>query len=160
MHVRPCSSALHTYIHLDPRLTFSSFWSCYFCQEYISTKQNTAEYIWSLQFHDNVLYNYVGMWPAAMSGSTYNVGNQADWGGEVYSPVGQPSPPMGTGILPRPSGDSRYAAQSRQVGVSYPNTRQLYVNPKDTVLYASNPKFYSIMDRGYMNEYWGTHHFI
>lgn len=90
MHVRPCSSALHTYIHLDPRLTFSSFWSCYFCQEYISTKQNTAEYIWSLQFHDNVLYNYLGMWPAAMFGSTYNVGNQADWGGEVYSPVGQP----------------------------------------------------------------------
>ncbi|KAF5478485.1 hypothetical protein F2P56_005042 [Juglans regia] len=122
-------------------------------KQYISTGPNSTEYIWSLQFHDN-LYTYVGMWPAAMFGSLYNVGNQADWGGEVYSPPDQPSPHMGTGILPQPNGDSRYA-HSRGIAISYPNSRSLYVNPDDTILYASDPKFYNIMDRGYMNDNWG-----
>jgi len=76
-------------------------------------------------------------------------GNQADWGGEVYSPLDQPSPPMGTGLY------SDYVAHSRRIAAAYENAKFHFVNPIDTEVYASNPRAYNIHDFGYDSEYWG-----
>jgi hypothetical protein len=81
-------------------------------------------------------------------------GNQADWGGEVYSPLDQPSPPMGTGLYPFHK-SSDYVAHSRRIAAAYENAKFHFVNPIDTEVYASNPCAYNIHDFGYDSEYWG-----
>jgi hypothetical protein len=80
-------------------------------------------------------------------------GNQADWGGEVYSPLDQPSPPMGTG-LHLYGRNSKYVAHSRKIAAVYENAKFHFVNPVDTEVYASNPHAYNIHDFGYYDEYW------
>ena len=83
-------------------------------------------------------------------------GNQADWGGEVYSPLDQPSPPMGTGLPPRRWKTSAYAAHSRRIGAAYDqNATFNFVNPIDSEVYASNPQAYNIQDLGYYDEFFG-----
>jgi hypothetical protein len=81
-------------------------------------------------------------------------GNQADWGGEVYSPLDQPSPPMGTGLNLQYLRTSAYVAHSRQIAAAYENAKFHFVNPIDTEVYASNPRAYNIHDFGYYDEYW------
>ncbi|KAG7955278.1 hypothetical protein I3843_11G063200 [Carya illinoinensis] len=120
-------------------------------KDYMSTGTNSRESVWLLQMDDDMLK--VGLWPTKVFGRLNDLGNQADWGGEVYSPLDQPSPPMGTGI--RPYGDVKYAAHSRLIGISYENSQSKFVNPSDAVLYESDPKSYSVFDSGYRTGYWG-----
>ncbi|KAG7955277.1 hypothetical protein I3843_11G063100 [Carya illinoinensis] len=101
---------------------------------------STIESVWLLQLDEDMLM--VGLWPTKPIG-----------GGEVYSPLDQPSPPMGTGI--HPYGDTRHAAHSRLIGISYENSQSEFVNPSDAVLYESDPKSYSVLDCGYEIGYWG-----
>jgi hypothetical protein len=82
-------------------------------------------------------------------------GNQADWGGEVYSPLDQSSPPMGTGLPLAYWMTSGYTAHSRRIAAAYENAKFHFVNPTDTEVYASNPHAYSIQDLGYYDEYFG-----
>ncbi|XP_042947265.1 uncharacterized protein LOC122280434 [Carya illinoinensis] len=120
-------------------------------KNYMNTGPNSRESVWLLQLDDDMLM--VGLWPTKVFGRLNDLGNQADWGGEVYSPLDQPSPPMGTGI--HPYGDTRYAAHSTLIGISYENSQSEFVNPSDVVLYESDPKSYSVLDCGYEIGYWG-----
>jgi hypothetical protein len=95
----------------------------------------------------------IGFWPPALFGKLSEFGNQADWGGEVYSPLDQPSPPMATGLPPY-GRNSRYSANSRRIAAAYENAKFHFVNPIDTEVYASNPPAYDIHDFGYYDEYW------
>ncbi|KAG6635754.1 hypothetical protein CIPAW_11G064400 [Carya illinoinensis] len=132
-------------------LTFAIYCTCYHWKDYMSTGPNSIESVWLLQMDDDMLK--VGLWPTKVFGRLNYLGNQADWGGEVYSPLDQPSPPMGTGI--HPYGDTRYAAHSRLIGISYENSESKFVNPGGAVLYESDPKSYSVFDSGYRTGYWG-----
>ncbi|KAG6635753.1 uncharacterized protein LOC122280359 [Carya illinoinensis] len=118
--------------------------------DYMSTGPNSRESVWLLQSYDDL--PKVGLWPTKAFGRFNDFGNQADWGGEVYSPLDQPSPPMGTGI--HPHGDTSYAAHSHLIAISYENSQSKFVNPGDAVLYESDPKSYSVSDSGYRNGYW------
>ena len=113
---------------------------------------NSTKFVWSLYYEEE---NYlVGFWPPTLFGKLSEFGNQADWGGEVYSPLDQPSPPMGTGLSP-PWKSSLYFAHSRRIGAAYENAKFNFTNPIDSEVYASDPLAYNIKDLGYINEYFG-----
>ncbi|GLT81352.1 hypothetical protein SLA2020_527460 [Shorea laevis] len=113
---------------------------------------NSTNFVWTLFFEEN--NSVVGFWPPTLFGKLSEFGNQADWGGEVYSPLDQSSPPMGTGLPPHWR-TSAYAAHSRRIGAAYENAKFDFVNPIDTEVYASNPHAYNIKDFGYYNEEFG-----
>ncbi|GLT81350.1 hypothetical protein SLA2020_527390 [Shorea laevis] len=113
---------------------------------------NSTTFVWTLYFDEE--NSVIGFWPPTLFGKLSEFGNQADWGGEVYSPLDQPSPPMGTG-LHLPKRTSAYVAHSRQIAAAYENAKFHFVNPIDTEVYASDPHAYSIHDFGYYDEYWG-----
>ncbi|XP_062162078.1 protein neprosin-like [Alnus glutinosa] len=112
---------------------------------------NSTKFAWTLYFDED--NSVIGFWPPALFGKLSEFGNQADWGGEVYSPLDQPSPPMGTG-LHLYGKNSKYVAHSRKIAAVYENAKFHFVNPVDTEVYASNPRAYSIHDFGYYDEYW------
>jgi hypothetical protein len=104
-----------------------------------------------LYFNDQ--NSVVGFWPPTLFGKLSEFGNQADWGGEVYSPLDQPSPPMGTGIRPHSwSWNTRSSSVSWRIACAYEKEKFHFVNPIDTELYASDPHIYIIVDAGYYNE--------
>ncbi|GLT81355.1 hypothetical protein SLA2020_527440 [Shorea laevis] len=108
---------------------------------------NSTTFVWTLYFDEE--NSVIGFWPPTLFGKLSEFGNQADWGGEVYSPLDQPSPPMGTGLHP-PKRTSAYVANSRQIAAAYENAKFHFVNPIDTEVYASDPHAYSIHDFGYL----------
>ncbi|XP_059451246.1 protein neprosin-like [Corylus avellana] len=112
----------------------------------------STKFVWSLYYEEE---NYlVGFWPPTLFGKLSEFGNQADWGGEVYSPLDQPSPPMGTGLT-LPGTDTDHFAHSRRIATAYENAKFNFVNPIDSEVYASNPDAYNIKDLGNINEYFG-----
>lgn len=46
-------------------------------------------------------YERIGYWPKAIFTGLQSSGNSVAWGGQVYSPEGQPNPPMGSGHFAR-----------------------------------------------------------
>ncbi|KAG2677614.1 hypothetical protein I3760_12G106000 [Carya illinoinensis] len=119
--------------------------------DYISTRPSSTELVWKLLFDEGSVI--IGFWPTTIFGQLSEFGNQADWGGEVYSPLDQPSPAMGTGIRPRwKKWDPNYSAHSRLVAIAYGNSQSQseFINPNDAELYESDPKSYSILDIGYV----------
>ncbi|KAE7996403.1 hypothetical protein FH972_001132 [Carpinus fangiana] len=119
----------------------------------ISDKPNSTEFLWTLYMTEQ--NSIIGFWPPTLFGKLSEFGNQANWGGEVYSPLDQPSPPMGTGILPHTgSWDTEYSALSWWIACAYENTKFNFVNPIDTELYASDPQTYNIVDVGYHDDDW------
>ena len=98
----------------------------------------------------------VGFWPPTLFGKLSEFANQADWGGEVYSPLDQPSPPMGTGNRPlQRDWDTIDLAHSRRIACAYENAKFNFLSPSDTELYKSDQQAYDIIDVGYQGEYWG-----
>ncbi|XP_059436303.1 protein neprosin-like [Corylus avellana] len=115
---------------------------------------NSTKCLWTLYFDDE--NSVVGFWPPTLFGQLSEFANQADWGGEVYSPLDQPSPPMGTGKLPHQRGwHTIDLAHSRRIACTYENAKFLFLNPIDTELYKSDEDAYNIIDAGYRGEYWG-----
>ncbi|KAG6634301.1 hypothetical protein CIPAW_12G109100 [Carya illinoinensis] len=120
-------------------------------KDYISTRPSSTELVWKLLFDEGSVI--IGFWPTTIFGQLSEFGNQADWGGEVYSPLDQPSPAMGTGIRPRwKKWDPNYSAHSRLVAIAYGNSQSQseFINPNDAEVYESDPKSYSILDIGYV----------
>ncbi|XP_018853013.2 uncharacterized protein LOC109014976 [Juglans regia] len=117
-------------------------------KDYVST--SWTELVWKLLLNEESVA--VGFWPTTIFGQLSEFGNEADWGGEVYSPLDQSSPAMGTGIRPRwKKWDPNYSAHSRLVAIAYGgNSQSEFVNPNDAEVYESDPKSYSILDIGYV----------
>ncbi|XP_059436302.1 protein neprosin-like [Corylus avellana] len=119
----------------------------------ISGEPNSTEFLWTLYITER--NSIIGFWPPTLFGKLSEYANQADWGGEVYSPLDQPSPPMGTGILPHTeSWNTVYSAHSWWIACAYENEKFHFVSPIDTELYASDPQTYNIVDAGYHDENW------
>ncbi|KAG2678019.1 hypothetical protein I3760_12G124200 [Carya illinoinensis] len=112
---------------------------------------NSKDSVWTLLFKEESAI--VSFWPSTVFGKLSEFGNEADWGGEVYSPLDQPSPAMGTGILPlRDNFSSIWSAHSTHIAVAYENSQSKFVNPSDAEVYESNPESYNIVDAGYWSE--------
>jgi hypothetical protein len=115
---------------------------------------NSTKCQWTLYFDDE--NSAVGFWPPTLFGKLSEFANQADWGGEVYSPLDQPSPPMGTGKRPlQRDWDTIDLAHSRRIACAYENEKFNFLSPVDTELYKSDQEAYDIIDVGYQGEYWG-----
>ncbi|KAG6685719.1 hypothetical protein I3843_12G126500 [Carya illinoinensis] len=120
-------------------------------QDYISTGPNSKDSVWTLLFKEESAI--VGFWPSTVFGKLSEFGNEANWGGEVYSPLDQPSPAMGTCILPlRDNFSSIWSAHSTHIAVAYENSQSKFVNPSDAEVYESDPESYNIVDAGYWSE--------
>ncbi|XP_018813138.2 uncharacterized protein LOC108985331 [Juglans regia] len=123
-------------------------------KEYINRGANTTELVWTLRV-EAVENSILGFWPTKVFSKLSEFGNYADWGGEVYSPLDQPSPAMGTGI--RPLGhkwSTAYSAHSRFVALAYheADLQSKFESPNDTEVYESDSKSYSILDIGHKSK--------
>ena len=64
-----------------------------------------------------MFYNkFVGYWPQNLFTYMYGGANFVFWGGQVYSPPNEPSPPMGSGHFPQ-YGHERKAAYFKQLRI-------------------------------------------
>ncbi|KAG2677613.1 hypothetical protein I3760_12G105900 [Carya illinoinensis] len=148
------------YIHLDPQIPLG--WpvdtisivdgeqysiKLQVLKEYIGRGPNTTEFVWTLRFElENTI---LGFWPTSIFSKLSEFGDYADWGGEVYSPLDQPSPIMGTGIRPlRYQWSTARSAHSHFVAIAYEDSQSEFENPNDTEVYESDPETYSILDIG------------
>ena len=64
---------------------------------------------WWLEVGDG--YAQVGYWPSRIFSGLKGLATDVEWGGEAYSPPGQPSPPMRSGFSP--VNDTYYDAYCR-----------------------------------------------
>ncbi|CDY63256.1 BnaA03g58650D [Brassica napus] len=61
----------------------------------------------------NVLNEEIGFWPSSRFKESSGTG--VEWGGEVYSPLSSPSPPMGNGRFP--VGNPHYDSYIRDISI-------------------------------------------
>ncbi|KAF5460849.1 hypothetical protein F2P56_020690, partial [Juglans regia] len=122
-------------------------------KEYIGRGPNTTDFVWTLRFE--LKNDILGLWPTKVFSKLSEFGNYADWGGEVYSPLDQPSPAMGTGIRPlRHQWSTSYSAHSHFVALAYheADLQSKFESPNETEVYESDPKLYSILDIGHRDK--------
>ncbi|KAG7953393.1 hypothetical protein I3843_12G107700, partial [Carya illinoinensis] len=118
---------------------------------------NTTELGWTLRVEENIV---LGFWPTTIFNKLREFGNYADWGGEVYSPLDQPSPAMGTGIRPRGyQWSTANSAHSRFVAIIYEDFQSEFERPSyvDTKVYESDPKTYTILNIGHRKKMFGDY---
>ncbi|XP_065638286.1 protein neprosin [Quercus suber] len=68
---------------------------------------------WFLKFGQNE--TDIGFWPKNVFTALGDGANYVEWGGEVFSPPGVPSPPMGSAYSARLQEDTKYDAYCRQI---------------------------------------------
>ncbi|KAH7652746.1 Neprosin domain-containing protein [Dioscorea alata] len=80
----------------------------------------------------------IGYWPKSMFSSLGDYAGRIQWGGLVYSPTSEPSPPMGNGKFPSNGG-------ARVIKINMINENGQTLEPQgDELLYADKPDCYSI----------------
>ncbi|KAK6934927.1 Neprosin [Dillenia turbinata] len=97
---------------------------------------------WLARGSDNP--TYVGFWPRSLFTSLQGMAPYVNWGGEVFSPPGEPSPRMGAGYPLRLWG--KYDAQ--MFLVTYRNETNNIINAINTQEFADTRKYYDVKDFG------------
>ncbi|KAK9265591.1 hypothetical protein L1049_012602 [Liquidambar formosana] len=106
---------------------------------------------WALQFGSND--TLVGFWPVELFTGLANPASSVEWGGELYSPPGQPGPQMGSGFVPIE--DTRYDAFCRQISTF--NENRQAVDAVDTESFAEGTGNYVVKDEGNVGDGKSTH---
>lgn len=79
----------------------------------------------------------IGYWPKSMFNSLGDYASRIQWGGLVYSPTSEPSPPMGNGKFPSNGG-------ARVIEINMINENGQTLEPQgDELLYADKPDCYA-----------------
>ncbi|XP_062086561.1 uncharacterized protein LOC133792670 [Humulus lupulus] len=96
------------------------------------------------------IYNIpIGYWPSSIfSSGLKDLATYIDWGGETYSPVGQPGPPMGSGLFLK--GDTRYDAYCRKLTTV--NEAHDPEDAKNTEKVSIDIDFYLVQDWGFVGK--------
>ncbi|XP_062086565.1 protein neprosin-like [Humulus lupulus] len=96
------------------------------------------------------IYNIpIGYWPSSIfSSGLKDLATYIDWGGETYSPVGQPGPPMGSGLFLK--GSTRYDAYCRKLTTI--NEAHDPEDAKNTEIVSIDTDFYVAKDWGFVGE--------
>lgn len=96
----------------------------------------------------------IGYWPKELftAQGLAQVASYASWGGEVYSPIGEKSPPMGSGSFAQ-EGYKR-AAFIRTIKVR--DGLWTYTKPVGVKVYADQPKCYNAEYVSRTSERWNT----
>ncbi|KAG7956575.1 hypothetical protein I3843_11G130800, partial [Carya illinoinensis] len=118
----------------------------------ISLYQDQTTGNWWFMFQDK----YVGYWPKAIFTSLAEGGDFISWGGQVYSPMKEGSPEMGSGHFPEEGyGKSAYINQIKVVD------REIngFVDPSEsaTKIYADKPYCYNAIHNVLKDNEWGHH---
>ncbi|XP_062086551.1 protein neprosin-like [Humulus lupulus] len=90
----------------------------------------------------------IGFWPGRIFSSLNSgLGNYVEWGGEAYSPLGQPknkNTPMGNGF--RPKGDTTLDAFMEQITTIDESHKQVIAT--NTEVFSDNKSLYDVRDWG------------
>ncbi|XP_062080060.1 protein neprosin-like [Humulus lupulus] len=100
---------------------------------------------WWLEFSDI----QIGYWPSIIFSDLKDLATYIEWGGETYSPIGQPGPPMGSGLFLKK--DARYDAYCR--ALSTINEAYIQEDAKNTEKYSIDIDFYLVQDWGFVPEF-------
>ncbi|KAK9985098.1 hypothetical protein SO802_034623 [Lithocarpus litseifolius] len=99
---------------------------------------------WFLKFGQDE--TVIGFWPKNVFTALGEGANYVEWGGEVFSPLGVPSPPMGSGYSERLKENAKYDAYcSRQIKTI--NETDYVVNAVDTESFSDIVQ-YQVIDEG------------
>ncbi|XP_075641984.1 protein neprosin-like [Castanea sativa] len=98
---------------------------------------------WFLKFGQDE--TVIGFWPKNVFTALGDGANYVEWGGEVFSPPGVPSPPMGSGYSAKLNEDTRYDAYCRQIKTI--NETDYVVNAVDTEVFSDIVQ-YEVLDKG------------
>jgi len=101
--------------------------------------------------------NYVGYWPKSLFTDVGlgHGGSLASWGGEVYSPVKEKSPSMGSGHFPKEG--FKKAAFVNGLKVIDREIEKIRSPPvKDLRLFANSPKCYKVETKTGVGEEWSS----
>ncbi|XP_035542536.1 uncharacterized protein LOC109014471 isoform X2 [Juglans regia] len=118
----------------------------------ISLYQDQTTGNWWFMFQDK----YVGYWPKEIFTSLAKSADFISWGGQVYSPIKERSPEMGSGRFPEEGyGKSAYIKQIKVVN----NEKNGFVDPTDsaTKIYADKPFCYNAIHNVLKDDEWGHH---
>ncbi|KAK8589993.1 hypothetical protein V6N12_024379 [Hibiscus sabdariffa] len=83
---------------------------------------------------------FIGYWPQKLFFYMYGGANNVVWGGSVFSPRNQPSPPMGSGHFPK-DGLQNKSAYFKDTQI-WDNIHLIYPQPDRIVLSSSTPDCY------------------
>ncbi|KAK9985105.1 hypothetical protein SO802_034630 [Lithocarpus litseifolius] len=98
---------------------------------------------WFLKYgHDETV---IGFWPKNAFTALGDGANYVYWGGEIFSPPGVPSPPMGSGYGAKLDEDTRYDAYCRKIKTI--NETDYVVNAVDTRSFSDIVQ-YEVIDEG------------
>ncbi|KAL4601879.1 hypothetical protein ACB092_10G013700 [Castanea dentata] len=98
---------------------------------------------WFLKFGQDE--TVIGFWPKNVFTALGDSANYVEWGGEVFSPPGVPSPPMGSGYSERLEENTKYDAYCRQIKTI--NETDYVVNAVDTESFSDIVQ-YQVIDEG------------
>ncbi|XP_060974393.1 protein neprosin-like [Cannabis sativa] len=96
---------------------------------------------WWLEFGDI----QIGYWPSSIFTDLKDLATYVDWGGETYSPIGQPGPPMGSDLFLKH--DARYDTYCRQLSII--NEAHNLEDAKSTESFSTDVNFYQVENWGY-----------
>ncbi|KAJ7952298.1 Protein of Unknown Function (DUF239) [Quillaja saponaria] len=120
----------------------------------LSFHQDPSQGDWWFMFQDE----YVGYWPGKLLPSLARGSDYASWGGEVYSPIAEPSPTMGSGHFPEEGyGKCAYINQIQLFGKDHTFFNP---NPAEEYLYIKVDKSYCYNAKHDENAAWGRHVFF
>ncbi|KAK9277545.1 hypothetical protein L1049_007090 [Liquidambar formosana] len=86
----------------------------------------------------------IGFWPRRIFTGLADLATHVEWGGEVISVPGLPSPPMGSGQFP--AGDTSFDALCGNIVIV--NETNSIVPPENTLVFEDDDKFYKVKDMG------------
>ncbi|KAK9276704.1 hypothetical protein L1049_006240 [Liquidambar formosana] len=95
---------------------------------------------WLVMGRDNTK---IGFWPQSIFSGLADLGTYVEWGGEVASVQGIPSPEMGTGDFP--TGDTKFDAFCRDIVVV--NEFNYTVRATYTERFSDDPNYYQVQDK-------------
>ncbi|KAK9985101.1 hypothetical protein SO802_034626 [Lithocarpus litseifolius] len=98
---------------------------------------------WFLKFGQDE--TVIGFWPKNVFTALGDGANYDEWGGEVFSPPGVPSPPMGSGYSERLKENNKYDAYCKQIKTI--NETDYVVNAVDTESFSDIVQ-YQVIDEG------------
>ncbi|XP_075641985.1 protein neprosin-like [Castanea sativa] len=98
---------------------------------------------WFLKFGQDE--TVIGFWPKNVFTALGDGANYVEWGGEVFSPPGVPSPPMGSGYSERLEENTKYDACCRKIKTI--NEIDYVVNAVDTESFSDIVQ-YQVIDEG------------
>ncbi|XP_050264270.1 uncharacterized protein LOC126708524 [Quercus robur] len=98
---------------------------------------------WFLKFGQDE--TVIGFWPKNVFTALGDGANYVEWGGEVFSPPGVPSPPMGSGYSERLKENTKYDAYCRQIKTI--NETDYVLNAVDTESFSDIVQ-YQVIDEG------------